>query len=134
MGRMLKPAAELDAPGMLGQVLAHNEQVRDALIAFALEVMLGHPQDVETKIVQEHGGLTGNVESHRQPIIVVPAVVCRHAVKSDAVALKHVASVKNREIFNHCHLLLHGKVISPWGYRISNYNGVTPANAEVQSL
>ena len=97
----VEPAAELDAPGVLRQVLAHNQQVGDALVALPLEVVFGHPKDVEAEVVQKHGGLPGDVHSHRQPVVVVPAVVGGDAVKADAVAFQHVAGVKGGKGVNH---------------------------------
>ena len=53
-GKDVEAAAELDAVGVLRQVLAHDEQVGNALVPLPLEVVLGHPQDVEPQVVEEH--------------------------------------------------------------------------------
>ena len=100
-GQDVEPAAELDAFGVLGQVLAHNQQVGDALVPLALKVVLGHPQDVKTQIVQEHRCLTRNVHRRGQPVIVIPSIIGRNTVESDAIAFQHMAGVKCRKCLDH---------------------------------
>ena len=63
-GQDVEAAAELDAVGVLRQVLAHDEQVGDALVALPLEVVLCHPQDVEPQVVQEDRRLPRDVQRH----------------------------------------------------------------------
>ena len=100
-GQDVKAAAELDALGVLRQVLAHYQQVGDALVALPLEVVLGHPQDVEPQVVQEHRRLPRDVHGHGETVVVVPAVVSRNAVETDAVAFQHVTGVEHGKVFDH---------------------------------
>ena len=77
--------AEFEVFGLAGQVDAHQDEVGDALVAFVLEVMFGHPHTVEAALVHMLGEGVGVVVSLGQLFVGVAAAVGGGAVGADVV-------------------------------------------------
>src|SRR5215470_10267139 len=76
----VKGAAKFQAFGLRGKPEAELDQVRENLVAFALEVMLGGPQHVEAEFVHELGDDTRRVKGFAQALVGIAAVIRRSAV------------------------------------------------------
>ena len=48
----VEAAADPEAPGLVGQIDGHHEDVRDAFVTFWLEVVLGEPERVVAPVVE----------------------------------------------------------------------------------
>ena len=64
------------------QVHGQHEDVGDALVAFALEVVLGEPQRVEAEPVHRRRELLRRVERVEQLVVAVPAAVNRRLAEA----------------------------------------------------
>ena len=93
-------AAELQAPGLGGEPEAELHQIRQAFVAFALEVMLGGPQRLVAEVVHDLGDLTRGEEDLGEARVGVAAIVGRGAVEADVVEID-LADVENVEAFDH---------------------------------
>ena len=92
--------AELQVFGLAGQVDAHQDEVGDALVAFVLEVVFGHPHTVEAALVHMLRQGVGVVVSLGQPGVGVAAAVGRRAVCAHIVQVD-LPHIENREPLNH---------------------------------
>ena len=75
----VEAAAELDVPGQVCQVQRRHQDIGDALVAFVLEMMLGHPEGVVAQPIHQLRHRLGLVEDRRQLFVGKPAVVHRGA-------------------------------------------------------
>ena len=68
-GGDVKPAADFERLGQVGQVNAKQQQVGDALVPLPLKVMLGHPEGFIVQPVHQDGDRLGFVKNGGQVII-----------------------------------------------------------------
>jgi hypothetical protein len=67
--RDVEAAADPDVPGEMAEMESQHQHVRDALVPFALEVVLGQPEDVVAGPVHElRDGLA--LRKHRGQVVV----------------------------------------------------------------
>ena len=78
---MLKPQPILMLLGDVAEVQGQHQDVRDALVAFALEVVLGQPEGVVAGPVHQLGDRLALRKHRRQILVGEPAIVRRRAVK-----------------------------------------------------
>ena len=67
------------------QVQRHHQHVRDALVAFALEMVLGHPERVVAEPVHQLRHRLRLVEDGGEMLVGETAVVDRHPAIADIV-------------------------------------------------
>ena len=91
-GRDIEAATELEVLGEVGEVDVHHQEIGQALVAFRLEVVFGHPHRVVA--VPVHGGGDGLslFENRGEMIIAETAVVHRRAAVPEVVHI-HVAGI-----------------------------------------
>ena len=99
-GGDVEAAAVLEPPGVGGQVEAEHQQVGDALVAFGLEVVFGHPELVVAQAFQVLGEVQGPVEGGGQALVGVAAVVGRGAVEAEVV-VHDVAGIGSAKTAKH---------------------------------
>jgi hypothetical protein len=111
-------------------------QVGQALVAFALEVVLGGPQRMVAEVVHYLGDVPGSEEHLRQALVRVPALVGRGAVEADVVEVD-LADIEDVKAFDHggfrtfADLLLHDPKLvwraatTSATYRVSATTGLT---------
>src|SRR5690242_1407701 len=99
-GEHIEAAAEFELCGVLRQPETEHEEIRDAFIPLALEMVLGHPENVIAQRLHALGGVFGDVKSLDKPLVGVPAVVGGCPAKTHAFTFKHMAGVERREIAN----------------------------------
>src|SRR5262249_12861861 len=97
----IEAAAEFELRGVLGQPETEHEEVRDAFIPLALEMVLGHPENVIAQRLHALGGVFGDLKSLDKPLVGVPAVVGGCPAKTYAFAFEHMTGIERREIANH---------------------------------
>src|SRR6266851_4019479 len=83
-----------------GQVHIEHQQIRDAFIAFRLEVMLRHPELVIAQRVQQLGEVHGPFESLGELVVGIPAVVCRGPLETEVV-INNVTRVRRAKTAQH---------------------------------
>ena len=93
-------APELQALGLGGEPQPELDQVRQALVALALEMVLGGPQGVEPEVIHGARDVARGLEYFAQPCVGVPPVVGRRAVTADIVELD-LADVEDVEVLDH---------------------------------
>jgi hypothetical protein len=93
-------AADLELPRLGGEPQPPLDQVGDALIAFALEMVLGRPQAVIAQLVHHPGDRARGLEHLGEPLVRIAPVVGRRAVAPDIVELD-LADIKGVEPFDH---------------------------------
>src|SRR5204863_4009696 len=81
------------------------QDVGNALIPFALEMVLGQPQDVITSAIHQASNGGRLVEGGRQALVRQPAIIHWSGVETVAIQV-HVAGVQAAEASNHG--------MSPW--------------------
>src|SRR2546428_71180 len=96
-------AAELEAPRLGGEPQRELDEVREALVALALEVMLGRPERVVSKIVHQLGDVARGEERLAQPLVAVAPGVGRRALQADVLQVdpadvEHVESLDHRAV------------------------------------
>ena len=96
----VEAAAELQPLGLRRKPQPGLDQVRDDLVALALEMVLGHPQDVEAEFVHRLGDVLGGREHLAQPLVGIAPVVRRRAGKPDVVELD-LADIEHVEFADH---------------------------------
>src|SRR2546430_8894566 len=89
-------AAELEAPRLRGEPERELDQVREALVALALEVVLRRPQRVVPELVHQLGDVPRGEEHLAQPLVAVAPGVRRRALRSDVLQLD-LADVEDRK-------------------------------------
>src|SRR5262249_10227297 len=94
-------AAELEPFGLGGEPQAELDQVGQALVALALEVVLGGPQHVVAEAVHGLRDVAGGEESLAQPLVGIAPVVGRRTVEPDIVELD-LADIEDVEVLDHC--------------------------------
>src|SRR5437867_9918043 len=99
-GNDVERAADLDVLGPVRQVDRHHRNVRQALVALVLEVMLGEPEDVVSELVDDARELDGRVEHLDQSRVRIPPIVGRGAREPAPFELD-VADVERRELRDH---------------------------------
>ena len=85
--RDVEAAADLDVLGEVAEVQGQHQDVRDALVPLALEVVLGQPEDVVAGPVHELGDGLALREDRRQVLVGQPAVVDGRAVEALVVQI-----------------------------------------------
>ena len=105
-GQDVERAAELEAARLRGEPQRELDQVREALVALALEVVLGRPQRVVAEVVHELRDVARGEERLAQPLVVIAPLVGRRALQPDVLELD-LADVQHVEPFDHrsCPLL-----------------------------
>ena len=87
------------------QVDAQLQEIGDALVALALEVVLSHPEGVVAGPVHELSDGLGLVEHGREPLVGEPPVVDRGRVEADVVQV-HMARVQAAKLGDHAQPLI----------------------------
>ena len=100
IGNDVKSLPKLQVLGLSRQVHAHEYQVGDALVAFVLEVVLGHPHAVEAALVHVLGESLGMVVRLRQLLVGVATLVGGRTVGAHVVQV-NLPHVQNRKPLNH---------------------------------
>src|SRR2546428_5430 len=93
-------AAELEAPRLRGEPERELDQVRETLVALALEVVLRRPQRVVPELVHQLGDVPRGEEHLAQPLVAVAPGVRRRALRSDVLQLD-LADVERVKSFDH---------------------------------
>src|SRR5256884_1794245 len=93
-------AAELEAPRLRGEPERELDEVREALVALALEVVLRRPQRVVPELVHQLGDVPRGKEHLAQPLVAVAPGVRRRAFRPDVLQLD-LADVERVESFDH---------------------------------
>ena len=96
----VEAAANLDVLCDVAEVNGFHQQVTDALIALALEVVLRHPEGVVTFLVHRSRDCVCLVEDGRKPLVGVEAVVSGRSVEAHVVQV-YVACEQAAEPINH---------------------------------
>ena len=96
-GQDVESTAELYSLRILGKPEAEHHQVGDALVAFPLKVVLGHPQSVEVQLLQKLGQILGDVEYLDETFVGIPAVVGRSTGEANSFTFQDMSSVEGRE-------------------------------------
>ena len=96
-------AAELEAPRLGGEPERELDEVREALVALVLEVVLGRPQSVVAEVVHQLGDVARGEERLAQPLVAVAPGVGRRALQPDVLQLEladveHVDSLDHRAV------------------------------------
>jgi len=99
-GRDVEAAADLDVLRAVREVHAHQDVVGDALGAFALEMVLGHPEAVVAELIHQHGHRLGLGQRARKMRIRIAPFVDRRAAVADVVEVG-VAGVEAVELGDH---------------------------------
>ncbi len=93
-------AAELEPLGLGGEPQSELDQVGEDLVALALEVVLGRPQDVEAEPVHGLRDVARGRKGLPQPLVGIAPVVGRGAVEADIVELD-LADIEDVEVSDH---------------------------------
>ena len=93
-------AAELEPLGLGGEPQSELDQVRQDLVALALEMVLGRPQHVVAELVHELRDVARGRERLPQPLVGIAPVVGRRAGKPDIVELD-LADIEDVEVLDH---------------------------------
>src|SRR5262249_25086052 len=88
------------ALGLSGQPQSELDQVGQALVALALEVVLGRPQHVVAETIHELRHVAGGGKGLPQAFRRIAPVVGRLAGKTDVVELD-LADIEHVEVFEH---------------------------------
>jgi hypothetical protein len=81
----IESAADFELPRYMREVQRHHQHIGDALVAFTLEMMLGHPERVVAHPVHELGHCLRLVEHGDQVLVWKPAIVHRNPAITDVV-------------------------------------------------
>ena len=100
IGNDVEGLSEFQVFGLPRQVHSHQDQVGDALVAFMLEVVFGHPHAVETTLVHVLGQRLGVIVCLRQLLVGVATLVGRRTVGPHVVQVD-LPHVQNRKPLNH---------------------------------
>src|SRR5262252_9319408 len=92
--------AELEALGLRGQPQSELDQVGQALVALALEMVLGRPQHVIAETIHELRHLARGGKGLPQAFRGIAPVVGWRAGKTDVVELD-LADIEHMEVFEH---------------------------------
>ena len=98
--RDVEAAAHADVLREVAEMERQHQHVRDALVAFALEVVLGQPEDVVAGAVHQLRDGLALREHRRQPLVGEPAVVRGRAVEALVVQI-HVTREEAAEAGDH---------------------------------
>ncbi len=101
-------ASQFKPLGLGRQPKAELDQVRQALVAFALEMMLGRPQRVIALLVHDPRHVAHRREDLGQALVRIPAIVRRGPVEPDIVELD-LADIERVKPLDH------GAVLPPSG-------------------
>jgi hypothetical protein len=93
-------AAELEALGLGGEPQPELDQVRQALVALALEMVLGRPQHVVAEAVHGLRHVARGEEGLAQPVVGIAALVRRRAGEPDILELD-LADIEDVEVPDH---------------------------------
>ena len=85
---------------MGGEPQPKLNQVGQALVALALEMVLGRPQRVVAKLVHHTGDIARGPEYLAQPLVRIAAIVCARAFEADIIELD-LAYIECVEPFDH---------------------------------
>ena len=96
----VEATADPQSLGHVGEVHGHHQDVRHALVALVLEVVLGEPEGVVAEPIHAAGERLGLREHRRQVLVRVAAIVRRSRILAH-VAEIDVAGVERREPGDH---------------------------------
>jgi hypothetical protein len=99
-GQDVERAAELQPSGLGGEPRAQHDEVRQHLVALALEVMLRRPQAVVAQLVHRLGHVLGRREGFHEPLVAVPARLGGRAAEADVLELD-LTDVQHGEFADH---------------------------------
>src|SRR5260370_2878539 len=85
---------------LAGQPWPKLNQIWQALITLTLEMMLGRPEGVIAQLVHFPGHVAGRPEYLAEPLVRIPAVVCRRALQADVVQFD-LADIECMKTFDH---------------------------------
>ena len=97
---MLKPQPISEPLGLVREVERHHEHVRDALVPFALEMVLGEPEGVVPAPVEQARQVARLGEGGDEVLVREDAAVHGGAAVADVVHV-HVAGVQAVELGDH---------------------------------
>ena len=100
-GEHIEAAAEFELSGVLGQPETEHEEVRDAFIPLALEMVLGHPENVIAQRLHALGRVFRDFKSLGKPFVGIPAVIGGCPAQTYAFTFEHMAGIERREMANH---------------------------------
>ncbi len=92
--RHVEGAAKLQLPRLCGEIGPHQNEIGNDLVAFALEVVLSHPQGVVAELIHRVGDVLGHGHALDQALVRVAAIVRGGAVAAD-VFERDVADVQD---------------------------------------
>ena len=98
--RDIEAAAYLDVIGDMAEVDCFHQQVGDALVAFALEVVFRHPEGIVALLVHSDCDCVRLVEDGCQPLIGIEAVVGGRSVKAHILQV-YMPCEQTAEPLNH---------------------------------
>src|SRR5207302_1224946 len=98
--RDIERTAELQLARLGRQVGAHEDQIGDALIAFALKVVLGQPQSVVAKRIHFARHVFGHRHRFDEPLVRIAALVSWSSVASDFLQCD-VTDIQDGELLDH---------------------------------
>jgi hypothetical protein len=75
----VEPTADVDPPGDVGEVDCRHQHIGDALVAFVLKMVFGHPESVVAGPIHQLRHRLSLVEDGGQMFVGEPAVVHRSA-------------------------------------------------------
>ena len=116
----VEAAADPQAFRHVREVHCHHQDVRDALVAFVLEVVLGEPEGVEAEPVHALRNRLGLGEHRHEVLVRVTAFVRRSRILAH-VAQIDMARVERRKLGDHRD--------PPWILRVAVVTGATAALA-----
>jgi hypothetical protein len=96
----IEAAAELQTLGDVGEVERRHQDIRDALVAFVLKMVLGHPERIVADAIHQLGHRLGLVENAGELFVPKATVVHRSAAVADIVQVD-VSSEQAVEFRNH---------------------------------
>ena len=109
----IEPAAELDSLGQVRQVDAQLHYVGDALVAFRLEVVLGHPEHVVAELVHEDAHRLRLVEHGGEALVGVEPVVGGGGGEANVLKVNMPGEQASELVYH----LVSSPVIGVWGFR-----------------
>src|SRR5215467_13030097 len=96
----VKGATEFQAFGLGGEPQPELDQIREDLITFALKMVLGGPQHVETELIHELCDVARRVESFAQAFVRIAPLIRRRAFQTDILELD-LADIQNVKFSYH---------------------------------
>src|SRR5439155_20566594 len=98
--RSIEGGAALEPPGWRGEPRSELDQVGEAVVTLALEVMLGRPQHVIAEAVHQLCDVAGRGEDLPQPFGGVTSFISGRAGPTDVVELD-LSDIEHVEVSDH---------------------------------